>query len=65
MMPATNTVYWSKKIEGNSLRDKRVNRELKKAGWRVIRLWEGDIRKSLDKALSKILGILANSPEGS
>jgi DNA mismatch endonuclease (patch repair protein) len=39
-MPASNVVYWNAKIARNMARDRRVNAELRRAGWRVIRLWE-------------------------
>lgn len=39
-LPAKNRGYWSGKIEANKKRDANVNRQLKKAGWRVIRIWE-------------------------
>ena len=36
--------YWVKKIENNIMRDRKVNRELKKSGWRVLRFWEHSIK---------------------
>jgi len=38
--PKTNTAYWTNKIAGNKLRDKKNAAALKKLGWRVITLWE-------------------------
>jgi len=52
--PKSNLEYWEKKIERNIMRDKLVNRTLKKEGWRVIRVWEYDIKKNLDKTINKI-----------
>ena len=43
--PGTNRAFWGKKISSNVLRDKTVNTELKKLGWRVIRIWEHQIRE--------------------
>jgi DNA mismatch endonuclease (patch repair protein) len=40
-----NASYWVEKIKGNIARDKRRNRELKQLGWKVLRVWESDIRK--------------------
>ena len=54
IMPKSNCVYWEQKIERNKQRDKTVNRELRKEGWNVIRLWEKDINRSLAKSLKKI-----------
>jgi DNA mismatch endonuclease (patch repair protein) len=38
--PARNIAYWAPKLERNVARDRRVNRALEAAGWRVIRAWE-------------------------
>ncbi|NLW30019.1 MAG: very short patch repair endonuclease [Fibrobacter sp.] len=53
--PKTNPEYWVPKIEKNVERDKKVNKELKKCGWKVIRLWEYDIKKDLNGCVRKIL----------
>ncbi len=54
IMPKSNLDYWTNKIEKNKLRDKEVNRQLKKLGWRVIRIWEYDLKHNLNKSLKKI-----------
>ncbi len=38
--PGTHKEYWSQKISRNKERDRRVARELRGAGWRVLRIWE-------------------------
>lgn len=40
--PKGNATFWRKKLAANQDRDRRVNRELKRAGWRVVRVWEHD-----------------------
>jgi len=52
--PATNKVFWMRKIDSNTKRDKVVNADLKKKGWKVIRIWEHEIRKNLNKCYFKI-----------
>ena len=47
--------YWILKIEGNIARDKKVSRHLRKDGWRVIRIWESDLRKKLDMKIDRIM----------
>lgn len=42
--PATNRAFWRKKIDSNIKRDKVVNAELKKKGWKVVRIWEHELR---------------------
>lgn len=44
-LPASNESYWHPKILRNQLRDKSVTRELRKRGWRVLRIWEHELRK--------------------
>ena len=56
--PKSNTVYWNAKIKRNKKRDKEVTRALKKAGWKVIRLWEKDIKRNLNKSIKKITAAL-------
>ncbi len=42
--PEQNKEFWRNKIERNIERDKKVNRSLKKKGWKVIRIWECKLR---------------------
>lgn len=51
----SNRAYWIPKIERTIARDKQNNKKLKKAGWRVIRLWEHQIKKDLTKCIQKIM----------
>lgn len=55
IMPKTNTEYWEKKIERNKQRDKEVTEELEKQGWKVIRLWEYDVKHDLAGCMQIIL----------
>lgn len=43
--PGHNNIYWKEKILHNKLRDGFVTKELKKNGWKVIRIWECEIKK--------------------
>lgn len=61
IMPKTNKRYWENKIKSNKQRDKTVNRELKKLGWKVIRLWEYDIKKNAARSVCKILDSLSKN----
>jgi DNA mismatch endonuclease (patch repair protein) len=44
--PANNKEFWRRKLAGNKTRDWVVNRVLRRAGWRVIRIWECDLRNA-------------------
>lgn len=52
-LPATRKKYWTEKIERNKQRDKEVNRYYKKISWKVIRVWEHNL-KSVNKIVEKI-----------
>ena len=39
-MPANNRAFWKAKLARNAERDREVTRTLRKAGWRVLRVWE-------------------------
>jgi DNA mismatch endonuclease (patch repair protein) len=43
--PKQNAEFWRTKIVGNRRRDRAVSRRLKKAGWRVVRIWEHALTK--------------------
>ncbi len=43
-MPAQNRPYWRAKIQANRRRDNHVRKALNKAGTKVLRLWEHDLR---------------------
>ena len=39
-LPAGNRAFWKAKFARNAARDREVTRTLRKAGWRVLRVWE-------------------------
>ena len=41
--PGQNRKFWDAKHAGNKERDRKVNRALKAAGWRVLRIWEHEM----------------------
>lgn len=43
--PKSNVEFWSKKFDANTIRDKKVRSELRKAGWQVLVVWECKIKK--------------------
>lgn len=44
-LPKTNTSYWSNKIANNMKRNKKQIAELRRAKWRVLVIWECQIRR--------------------
>lgn len=47
--------YWKGKIRNNIKRDRKNSLLLKKNGWRIMRVWETQIEKDIDKVVSKIV----------
>ena len=43
--PKTNQRYWGDKIRSNRMRDIRNHQALTEQGWKVLEIWECDIRK--------------------
>ena len=52
--PAANSAFWQAKLERNLARDRRVDQELDAAGWSVLRIWEHEIRASLDACVRSV-----------
>ena len=53
-VPKNNQDFWKRKLEGNKNRDIHVSRELGKTGWKVIRIWEHEL-KNPSRVAVKIL----------
>ncbi|MCX6762022.1 MAG: very short patch repair endonuclease [Candidatus Moranbacteria bacterium] len=52
-MPQTRKKFWETKIDRNKERDKEVNRQYKKLGWKIFRIWEHDLKR-IDKSAEKL-----------
>jgi len=60
--PKTNTDFWSDKLEKNRIRDEYNVQRLKADGWRVIVIWECEIKPAvrqerLENLYNEITGI--------
>jgi len=53
--PKTRASFWLAKITGNKARDRRVNRELRRLGWNVVRIWEHELRRKDEARLLRKL----------
>lgn len=47
--------HWERKIEANIRRDAKNFRALRRAGWKVVRLWEHQVRDAPSGCIQKIL----------
>ena len=48
-LPSSNVEFWQSKIERNRARDERVQSELRDKGWRVITIWECELKTKLKR----------------
>ena len=59
-MPKTRAEWWAAKLERNKMRDRIVNRSLRKEGWTVVRVWECDLARKhwprVARRLARALG---------
>ena len=53
-MPKTNQAYWEKKFSENRDRDRRVFETLSRQGWKVIIVWECDLKKTTVETIEKV-----------
>lgn len=62
-MPKSNKEYWIPKIERNAARDLINKKELKKIGWRIITIWECELKNSKrEKTLLRLLKSIKHEP---
>ena len=57
-LPKTNTKFWREKFKRNKIRDKKKSKLLHDMGWKVLVIWECNIKKDLNKEIKKIKQLL-------
>jgi DNA mismatch endonuclease (patch repair protein) len=57
-VPKTNTQFWTAKVQRNQQRDKQVGRSLKRLGWKVLRVWEHEVRLDMRRTLRRVKRLL-------
>jgi DNA mismatch endonuclease (patch repair protein) len=53
-MPKTHAAFWRKKFKLNQQRDDRKTRALRSMGWRVVTIWECEIREDLGICVKRV-----------
>lgn len=56
-LPGSNREYWERKITRNVTRARMLNRQLRRDGWLVIRIWEHEMA-NIRKVKARILSAL-------
>lgn len=62
--PKNNAEFWREKISGNIQRDTRNHRLLTEQGWRIIDIWECELKKNISaQTLENLVQMLkSNNP---
>lgn len=59
VVPKTRTEWWTEKFRRNQERDARVQKELEALGWRVITIWECELKPARrEETLQRLLTTL-------
>lgn len=58
--PKSNVEFWDEKFKKNVARDKKKTKELKLQGWKVIVIWECELKNNPGKQIEKIKSILTD-----
>jgi DNA mismatch endonuclease, patch repair protein len=49
---------WEAKIEANRQRDARNHRHLRRAGWKVVRIWEHQLERDSEQCAQRVMDLL-------
>jgi DNA mismatch endonuclease, patch repair protein len=60
-IPKTNKKYWTAKIDRNKKRDKMYSKELRRQGFKVVRIWECALREKPQRCLQRILSAVSSN----
>ncbi|MFZ1658787.1 MAG: very short patch repair endonuclease [Flavobacteriales bacterium] len=52
--PKTHKKFWAEKLDRNAARDKRNVRALRRAGWRVITVWDCRLKKNTEAQVRRV-----------
>jgi DNA mismatch endonuclease Vsr len=52
--PRSNRSFWIARFESNRRRDRRVDRQLRKLGWCISRVWGSDIRRDPEQVAARL-----------
>lgn len=61
--PKAHSEFWSRKFELTRERDARKRQELESAGWRVVTVWECELRTDSAAVVERVMSALETSSE--
>lgn len=56
--------YWDKKIRRNVERDREVDAKLQASGWRVLRVWDFEVRRDVEGVVDRVREVLRDRATG-
>lgn len=59
--PVGNAAFWRTKLQRNQARDRRADHRLTSRGWTVVRVWECEVNRQLDRVTTNLCRIIAHS----
>jgi DNA mismatch endonuclease (patch repair protein) len=62
-LPKSHSGFWQEKFAKNVMRDKEKIKLLRELNWKVLEMWECQIKKNLKKCISLVERALKNSEE--
>lgn len=60
-LPRSKVEFWKKKIERNRKRDIEVDKYYKEIGWKILRVWEHEIKKNNEQAINKLITLIKST----
>ena len=60
-LPKTRAEWWAAKLDRNKARDRKVTQTLRKAGWKVVRVWECDLSRQRAASIMRRIARLLNA----
>lgn len=61
-IPKKNHDFWKEKLESNVERDNRHIAQLQEIGWRVLTIWECDVKKDLEQIMRTVEARILETP---
>jgi len=58
-LPKSHRGFWKRKFENNMRRDKEKVLQLKRAGWKVLTIWECQLEKNLQQSVIRVKQLLS------
>jgi DNA mismatch endonuclease, patch repair protein len=54
-MPKNNREFWEKKLMRNVERDREVTNFYQENGWKILRIWEHEVKQDLETSVNKMV----------